>query len=63
MIGMFFFLFHCYSAMIIHDHSLSSPNSVYCCTAVTFGYPSQPKLFIDLDFGIDMKSRSKAATC
>lgn len=49
--------------MIIHDHSLSSPNSVYCCTAVTFGYPSQPKLFIDLDFGIDMKSRSKAATC
>ena len=27
--------------------------------AVTFGYPNQPKLFINLDFGIDMKSRSK----
>lgn len=25
--------------------------------SVTFGYPNQPKLFIDLDFGIDMKSR------
>lgn len=25
--------------------------------SVTFGYPSQPKLFNDLEFGIDMKSR------
>lgn len=25
--------------------------------SVTFGYPNQPKLFNDLDFGIDMKSR------
>ncbi|XP_068726793.1 ATP-binding cassette sub-family F member 1-like [Montipora capricornis] len=25
--------------------------------SVTFGYPNQPKLFINLDFGIDMKSR------
>ncbi|XP_029179547.2 ATP-binding cassette sub-family F member 1-like [Acropora millepora] len=25
--------------------------------SVTFGYPDQPKLFNDLDFGIDMKSR------
>ena len=32
----------------------------YCIpTAVEFGYPNQPKLFNNLDFGIDMKSRSK----
>ena len=31
---------------------------VYFSTGVTFGYPKQPKLFNDLDFGIDMKSRS-----
>jgi len=31
---------------------------VFFSTAVTFGYSNQPKLFNDLDFGIDMKSRS-----
>lgn len=31
-------------------------------TGVTFGYPSQPKLFTGLEFGIDMKSRSKWKT-
>ena len=33
---------------------------VYFSAGVTFGYPKQPKLFNDLDFGIDMKSRSKS---
>jgi hypothetical protein len=30
-----------------------------CLIEVTFGYPKQPNLFINLDFGIDLSSRGQ----
>lgn len=34
-------------------------NVSHLCLGVTFGYPGQKPLFIELDFGIDMQSRGK----
>ena len=31
-------------------------------TDITFGYPNQPKLFVNLDFGIDLNSRGEVSS-
>lgn len=49
----FEFVFHFLSNLIKNQNYVHA----FFPAAVTFGYPNQPKLFHDLDFGIDMKSR------